>query len=71
MSVSEQLKVVSISKTEEILEPNMAKPGIPLEVPHPRQIPEIPNPIPERAPTPATPPIPTEPVKVPGAPVPA
>lgn len=43
----------------------MAKPGIPIEIPQRREIPEIPDPMPQRLA-----PVPSEPVKTPPEPVP-
>lgn len=46
----------------------MAKPGIPIEKPQRREVPDAPNPIPERRPAPT--PEPVNPAKTPSSPVP-
>jgi len=54
----------------EIIEIEGAKPGIPVENPQRRAVPDSPDPMPQRVPTPATEPN-KQPIQVPSEPVPA
>lgn len=63
-------KPLEIGRISEAI-PVMAKPGIPVEVPRRREVPDVPNPLaPERL-EPAPAPIPLQPARAPRVPVPA